>query len=147
VNDYVSGLNLDQGHAPSQTFQTFNAEGAGFGGERNCWKPRSISVLRILSLICEPAKNGVRLFVVANWLGSETSIQARFAWIDSRWERFYNGGPANVRDFLEGDLAEILIFDRALSEEERQQVDGIFPKNMLSCCRRVSRPARSGAIG
>ena len=38
--------------------------------------------------------------------------------------RFYNnGGKAGVRDFLEGDLAEILVFDRALSDDERQKIE------------------------
>src|SRR5262249_4595549 len=38
--------------------------------------------------------------------------------------RFYtNGGPPQVRDFLDGDLLEVLVYSRVLSDAERREVD------------------------
>ncbi len=38
--------------------------------------------------------------------------------------RYYtNGGPPEVRGFLEGDICEVLVFDRVLSDDERTAVE------------------------
>ncbi len=150
VNDYVSGLNIDQGHAASQTFQTVNVEGAGFGGERDLLEATfDFGTPHILGLICQPAKNGVRLFVDGRTAG-QRDRQPGTLRMDrlTIGARFYNnGGPANVRDFLEGDLAEVLIFDHALSDNERRQVERyLSEKHTQLLHARVARPAPQAGV-
>lgn len=126
VNDYVSGLNIDQGPFGTLNFQTINAEGAGFGGGRDLLSESfDFGVPHILSLVCQVGANGVKLFVDGK-LAGDRERQASTLRMDhlTVGARFYNnGGKAGVRDFLEGDLAEVLIFDRALSDDERQKIE------------------------
>jgi putative heme-binding domain-containing protein len=122
--DYVTGLNLDQGPAPKRTFEAVNVEGAGFGGAKNL-RTKSSEFAR-LQRICVTSKvgaKGVALFVNGQPEGTrdraESKLKADRIILGGR----YTGDDRGVRCFFAGDIAEVIVYDRVLSDEEHLQVD------------------------
>ncbi len=125
-NDYTSGLNLDFGWLGTTRFESLNVEGNGFGGAVNLMKePLDFGTVSRLCVSSTPGKVGTRLFVNGKPQGERDRASSTLR-IDQLTigARFYtNGGPPQVRGFLEGDIAEVLIYDRVLSDAERANVD------------------------
>ncbi len=115
-NDYTSGLNLDQGPGRSRRFTTLNAEGKGFGGAVNLLKePSDFGIVRRIVLTSTPGPGGTKLYVDGKPQGTRDRADGRLS-MDrlTVGARCYNneGGKANARGFFEGDLLEVLIYDR-----------------------------------
>jgi putative heme-binding domain-containing protein len=125
-NDYVTGLNLDMGGGASTRWQTLNAEGAGFGGERNLLGDAAdFGTVRRLCLTSTTGAGGTRLYVDGKPHGRRDRGGAAVR-MDrlTLGARFYtNGGPPQVRGFLDGEIAEVLVYNRVLSDAERTAVD------------------------
>jgi putative heme-binding domain-containing protein len=126
-NDFLTGLNLDQGPGASAAFTTLNAEGAGFPGARNLLtNAATFGTFHLIALTCEPGAGGVRLFVD----GAAHSRRER-AHSELRMDELTVGArcysnvpePPHTQGFLEGDIAEILIFNRVLPDAERAAVE------------------------
>ncbi len=125
-NDYVSGLNIDQGPDSSRKFVTINVEGAGFGGARNLKRGETpFGQVTRICLTSAVGPDGVALYVD----GQPAERRARepvTVHLDrlTVGARCYNhGGPPQATGFLRGEISEILIYDRRLSAEEIATVD------------------------
>ena len=126
-NDFQSGLNLDLGPGPSAGFSVLNAEGAGFLGVRNLLtNSGTFRAFHTIALTCEPAANGVRLFVdsLAHGTRERNAPSIRMDELTVGARCFSNTPePPHTQGFFDGDIAEVLIFGRALPQSERAAVE------------------------
>ena len=126
-NDYVSGLNLDLGREPSATFTALNAEGAGFRGERNLLNTQlDFGTFHLLTLTTAPGAGGTRLYLDGSPEGSRDRAASTMK-VDELaiGARIYTNtsAPPTAQSSFDGDLAEVLVFSRALSDDERGKVE------------------------
>lgn len=122
--DYESGLCLDYGPNPSARFAEFNVEGRGFGGWKNLLTTaQPFGELQTLEVTGDAT--AVRL--TAN--GAPAGTRPRAGGAVSLDEitvgaRYYNNGPGaqKVESFGRWDVAEVLVYGRALPAGEAKQV-------------------------
>ena len=126
VNDYVSGVTMDQSFEPTSRFSCVNVEGVGFSG----------------AMISKPIPDHLRAGAAAlrfiesrAWRNQTIRRRRRRRGRDRQAANisldrltvgthyYTNGGPPETRGFLAGEIAEILIFDHVLSEAHRAEVD------------------------
>jgi putative heme-binding domain-containing protein len=143
-NDYVTGLNIDQGWGASQRFEAVNVEGAGFGGALNLMRaPADFGVVQRLAVTSAAGEAGTKLFVNGKLSGQrrrgESVLRMDRLTVGARF--YTNGGPPQARGFLEGDIAEVLVFSRLLSDDERTSVD-TYLSAKYGDRRKVAIPAR-----
>ncbi len=125
-NDYTSGLNVDQGFGSSSRFEVLNVEGAGCGGFRDLLKSDfAFEQSHVLTLTAN-AHNGITLWTDGmpqeSRPRSATPIALDLFTIGARL--FSNTTePAHVQGFFEGDISRVLIYGRALGDEERLLVE------------------------
>lgn len=125
-NDYLSGFNLDLGKSASPGFTALNVEGAGFRGERNLLNQGApFGSFHIVVVQLGVGKKAVRAFLDGTTQGARDRT-AEVLRIDQLTvgARCYSseGKPPAVASFLDGEIAELLVFDRALPDAERAQV-------------------------
>jgi putative heme-binding domain-containing protein len=122
--DYTSGLTIDLGPFAAGNFDAINVEGNGFGGARDL--KNSAEPFSRFARICTTSKvgpQGVVLYVN----GREESARERSPSTTAMDQlvvgaRYY-GVPVGIRGFIAGEIAEVLIFDRVLTDAERGEVD------------------------
>ena len=120
ANDYQSGFNVDLGgKATDDEMGSLNVEGAGFSGERN--------------LLADPVPVGAPFGAVAvisadkvtasitgkaeRPRAKDTTIHADEIVIGAR--SYDNaGGTPSPRGFFQGDIFEVMVYDRALTDDE-----------------------------
>ncbi len=144
-NDYVSGLTIDQGFGLTTRFQSLNAEGIGFGGAVNLMtEPAEFGAVTRLCVTSAAGKGGTKLYVNGKPNGERDRGRSTIGMDQlTVGARFYtNGGPPQVRGFLEGDIVEVLVYDRVLTEAERAAVDRYLARKHGDG-RRVALPRRS----
>lgn len=124
-NDFTSGLNVDFGPARRDRFDTLNIEGAGARGRQNLLTTRpEFGTYRVFAVLAGPAE--IQLHVDGKPQGTRarspgTLSLARY-FVGAR--SFANdGGPPRPQGFLDGNIAEVLVYDRALSAEDRARVE------------------------
>ncbi len=122
--DFETGLTLDMGPLGTPRFSTFNVEGRGFGTWQNLLtEERSFGALYVLEVTGDA--NAVRLSVDGVPGGSrprdgrplslaELTVGARYYTLDA--------GPQQVAGFGPWDVAEILVYSRALDADEARRV-------------------------
>jgi tetratricopeptide (TPR) repeat protein len=124
--DYVTGFNLDLGPGATARFDYLNVEGRGFGGASNLLKrPGPFGTLHVLEVVVAPQTKAVLLV-----LDGKPSGERPFAPAPLRLDeitvgaRYYTNGPGpqQVRGFLQGDIAEVLLYNRALGGDETKAV-------------------------
>lgn len=126
-NDYLSGINIDLGPGPGVSFGNVNVEGAGAGGMVNLLRDRSrFGAYRVLTLISEPGNDGVKLF--ADGKPQSTRDRAPSTLHADQMllgARLYSNeaDPPYASGFFGGDIAEVLVYGRALPEAERVRVE------------------------
>ena len=126
-NDYTTGLNLDLGPGVGTRFTTVNVEGAGFGGLNNLLRDASdFGAVRRLAVVSTAGPGGVRLFADGKPNGQRDRTNGVLR-MDDFWlgARCYNneGGPANVRGFLSCAILQVLVYNRALNDDELKKLD------------------------
>lgn len=125
-NDYVTGLNLDQGPWPSEQFEVLSAEGAGFGGVHNLKNGRTpFSKLHRICLVAASGEGATRLLLNGTAAGRRDR-QSKEIQMDrfTLGARFYaHGQPPQTTGFFHGEIAEALLYERRLSDEEIAAVD------------------------
>ncbi len=126
-NDYITGLNLDLGPGVGTRFDAVNAEGPGFGGWNNLLRDASdFGVVRRLAVTARAGPGGVRLYADGKLNGKRDRAAGALR-MDDFWigARCYNneGGAANVRGFLSCAILEVLVYDRALGDDELKKLD------------------------
>jgi putative heme-binding domain-containing protein len=120
--DYESGFTIDQGPAPSASFETINWEGAGFGGFQNLLGHQSsFGLLHCVVCTLDPRQKQASLFLDGKPMNSRAWSPTAIALDElTIGARYYTNAPGaqQVRGFFEGDLVEVALFDRALGDGE-----------------------------
>jgi putative heme-binding domain-containing protein len=139
--DYTSGLNIDLGPSATPRFTSVNIEGRGFGGAQNLRRGDGpFGRLHILEVASDAEKKIVRLAIDGKVEGSRPRDGAPISMDEiTIGARFYENGPGpqHADGFARCDIAEVLVYDRALSEAEsstvRQYLDAKYAdlKNSL----------------
>ncbi|HXG46944.1 MAG TPA: ThuA domain-containing protein [Methylomirabilota bacterium] len=126
-NDYTSGLTLDLGGAASRRFETLNAEGVGFGGAVDVMTDAfDFGAFHVVSLVCSSGPDGVRTFVDGRAQTARdrqpSSLGADLITVGAR---HYSNmpEPPHAQGFLDGAVAEVLVYDRALEDAERRAIE------------------------
>ena len=124
-NDYTSGFSLDLGPQASSRLEAINLEGIGFGGARDLMNDaQPLGAFRRISarvsdttatLSVDGREQGRRERAAGPIRLDELTLGARF----------YSNTPAPpaVGSVFDGDVAEVLLYDRALSDAEVKSVD------------------------
>ena len=125
--DYESGFTLDLNAPFSSQLNNLNLEGRGFGGARNLLKTSSrFGELRIIECSADPQTRKIRLVVDGKAEGEREFVPGELTMDDiTIGARFYTNEPNQphiVRGFFHGDLAEVIIYNRVLSDTETRQV-------------------------
>ena len=124
--DYESGFTLDLGPGPTRAFDHVNVEGKGFGGARDLYgETAPFGTLHVLEAVVDGTAGEVRFLVDGNPEGSRPLDKGPLALDElTLGARFYTNGPGaqQVRGSLRGDIAEVLLFDRALDAAEARSV-------------------------
>ena len=144
-NDYQSGVTIDFGPENSPKFQSLNVEGPGFGGAVNLLKDASnFGAARRLCVTSAVGAGGVKLFIDGKAQGQRdrTDSTLRMDQITVGARFYNNGGLPNRRGFLDGDVVEVLLFDRVLSDKERGQVEG-YLESKHDKFRQIEAPKRT----
>jgi putative heme-binding domain-containing protein len=124
--DYETGMTIDMGPGGTPQFTQLNIEGRGFGGAQNLLKTGGpFGQLYQLEIRADPSTKTIRLFA-NNQASGERQLDPQplsLAEI-TVGARFYTNGPGaqQVRGFSRADIAEILLFNRVLSEDETKKV-------------------------
>ncbi|WP_168218950.1 PQQ-dependent sugar dehydrogenase [Limnoglobus roseus] len=122
--DYVSGLNIDFGGAPTPRFSMLNAEGPGFGGVANL-RTKNSPFGELVTLELTSDGKAVRLAVNGQAEGQRSRAGGRVSMDEiTVGSRFYNNGTGQqvAAGFCRCDIAELLVYDHTLSAEETQSV-------------------------
>lgn len=132
--DYESGFNLDLGPGPSRTLDQINMEGKGFGGAADVLNSSSpLGTLHVFVATVNPDDSTVTLHVDGKPEGQRAfkAGAGKFSLEQlTLGARFYTNGPGDqeVRGPFHGDIAEVMLFDRALSAEEATQLSDSLAK-------------------
>ena len=127
-NDYTTGINVDLGPGGSGAFEQVNVEGRGFSGARDLMNDGASFPLGTFHTIALSSAAGQQVGLHLD--GSMHSQRPRTAdsirpqelRVGSRWA---NPGPNNPGEtgYLDGAIAEVLLFSRKLPDDERAKVE------------------------
>lgn len=133
-NDYTSGLNLDFGPTSTKELSVLNVESAGAGGFRNFIQPgKNLAAhlpfegFHVFTVRSKVGANGSEVFLDGLKLGErerkESVIGLDEMVIGGRIYSNDDGEPPFAQGFFDGDLAAVLVYERALNETERKAVE------------------------
>jgi len=126
-NDYTSGLTIDLGAAGSASFSFLNIEGAGFGGVRNLLtNSYPFGAFHRFTVSSSAVDREVRLAVdglpQASRPRTSPSISMQELTVGARC--FSNTSePPHTQGQFDGDIAEILVFNRTVTLAEWKSID------------------------
>ena len=140
--DFTTGVTVDMGPGFTGQFDTLNVEGEGFGGAGNLMgEPSDFGIVRQLAVVSTPGPGGTKLFVDGR--PARTRERADAVFDVGRFligARFF-GFPPTVQGFLEGDLMQVLLYDRVLDDGERREVERYLAERLgVGPVRRPPRP-------
>ena len=134
-NDYTSGLSLDFGPVGTAQLSAINVETAGAGGVYDFLEPgRNVAAdlpfggFHVFTVRSKMGAAGNEVFLDGLRLGERLRMEsqlgmdvmalgARMCSNEAEFPPFANG-------FFQGDLAVVQVYDRALAEGEREEVEG-----------------------
>ncbi len=143
--DYLSGFTVDLGPSATLQFQWLNVEGRGFTGAANLLdRSYPLGTLHVLRVDFSAAERQVRLNVDGRPAGvrpwQPAPLAAEELTVGARY--YTNGpGPQQVRGFLAGDVAEVLLFNRVLPGPQAQQVQRYLQAKYASLAKELAREA------
>ncbi len=125
-NDYTTGFTIDMSGPASDQFDQINVEGKGFGGAADLLdRSFAFAEFHTIEVSCAAGDAGVRLTIDGNAVGTRKR-QAGTMKLDGLLvaARVYSNSPEPpaAGGFLDGDIAEVLLYDRVLSAAERSAV-------------------------
>ncbi len=124
--DHQTGFNIDLGGGGTGQFERLNVEGRGFEGEHNLLdRAVPFGALHILELSVDPDRRIVRVILDGRRCGERPCAPAPLSFDEvTVGARYFNEGPAPVyaQHTFPGDIAEILVYDRPRTEQERRSV-------------------------
>src|SRR5687768_15708727 len=149
ANDYHTGFNVDMGPFPSDGMagvRFFNVEGAGFVGARNLLKsPVPFEEFHVFTVTTDEKE------VTAQVSGQERARRERKAQKVSAENLILGarclsneGTPPYIQGHLDGDVAEVLVYDRVLPAEQRKAIEKYLAAKYE---RAADVLARAGAVG
>lgn len=124
--DYESGFNLDLGPSPTRQFDQLNVEGQGFSGFRDMYeKSMAFGTLQTIEVQLNHKLKSVNVYV--NGIGpiSRPYVAENVSFEElTLGARFYTNGPGDhiVRGNLKCDIAEVIAYDRLLTDEEMASI-------------------------
>ena len=151
-NDYTTGLNFDLGGNASAALSALNVEGGGCPGQANLLTaPRPFGRWHLFSLVAGRGDKAVKLFVDAQPQGTRDRTAASVLRLDefTLGARRYSNTPErpHAQGFFHGEFAELLVFNRALPEAERTQVEQYLGDKYGALLRGLGEaPVREGAV-
>jgi tetratricopeptide (TPR) repeat protein len=125
-NDAQTGFNIDMGPGATAQFDHLNVEGSGFSGVHNLLdRPGSFGTLHVLELVADPGLKTVRLILDGRPSGGRpfapAPIRLDEVTVGARYTSL-RGEPLHACGSLPGDIAEVLVYNRALSADEAAAV-------------------------
>ncbi|HVR73115.1 MAG TPA: ThuA domain-containing protein [Planctomycetota bacterium] len=124
-DDFQSGINLDLGGGPTLSFDVLNLEGIQHGGQSNLKAESSPFGAHVVSMV--RAGGRARAYVDGAVEGERMSRDVPAALDEIRIGARTYGYPARLpfaeSGFLDGDVAEVLLYGAALGEEERAGIE------------------------
>lgn len=143
-DDYTSAFNVDMGPGYTGRFDSLNVEGPGFGGAVNLMAdPSDFGVVRRLSVTSALGPGGTSVTVDGRSVRVRDRKDAAFHADRLLIGARFFGFPPSVHGFLEGDILQVLLYDRALGESERCEVEAYLAAR-LGGDAPIVRPARPG---
>lgn len=133
-NDYTSGLNVDQGPAGTEELSVINVESAGAAGFRDLLVPgilgaaeRPFGAFHVFTIRSRIGKVGNEVLVDGIKAGERERLESHVG-LDqiTLGARRYSHDPAQppyVQGFFAGDMAAVLLYNRALTDPEREKVE------------------------
>jgi putative heme-binding domain-containing protein len=149
--DYESGLTIDLGPGPTFRFEQLNVEGRGFGGANDLLESASdFGTLHTLEASFDPAAKLVRLIFDGKLHGTRPFTPTELSFEElTVGARFYTNGPGaqEVRGPFQGDIAELLAYNRVLSESETKTVREYLNRKYASLVEELPRELKLSASG
>jgi putative heme-binding domain-containing protein len=136
-NDYTSGLNIDQGPAAAKDLSVINVESGGATGFQDLMVPTLMGVaerpfggFHVFTIRSKIGKNGTEFFFDGIKAGERDRLESMIG-LDQLTigARRYSNDPTQspfVQGFFAGDIADVVLFDRALSDADRIKVEQMF---------------------
>ncbi len=122
--DFTSGVTVDMSFASTGRFESLNVEGNGFAGANNLMTtPSEFGVVRRMTVTSTSGPGGTKLYVDGQPGRSRDRGVSTLAVDRMTVGARYYGSPPGIRGFLDGDILQILVYDRVLDEAERRQVE------------------------
>jgi len=133
-NDFDSGLNLDLGPTATKELSVLNVESAGSPGFKNFIQPgKNLAAhlpfegFHVFTVRSKVGAKGSELFLDGLKLGDRERKESTLG-LDEMviGGRLYSNDPAEppfVQGSFEGDIAAVLVYERALSDAERTKVE------------------------
>ena len=144
-NDYQTGINIDLGKDSATRWAEVNVEGAGFSGERNLLSaPLELGTFHALT-VRAGTDGQVRLFVDGRAQGARPRSNQPLRADEIRIAmREYGEGNAPPVDgsFIDGCIAEVLVYRRALPDVERQQIESYLLQKHAGLLKLTGPPAK-----
>lgn len=132
-NDYTSGLNLDLGPTATKEISVLNVESAGSGGFHNFLQPgKNLAAglpfenFHVFTVRSRVGAKGTELFLDGLKLGERARAESIFGLDEAViGGRLYSNDadPSRAQGSFHGDLAAVLVYERALTDAERKQVE------------------------
>ncbi len=142
--DFTSGVTVDMSFPFTARFDVLNVEGNGFVGAANLMTvPSDFGVVRRMTVTSMIRPGGTRLYVDGRSAGSrdrrESTLEVDQIVVGAR----YYGSPPAIRSFLDGDVLQVLVYDRVLDDPERREVEAYLAARLGAGgpIRRAGRPA------
>jgi putative heme-binding domain-containing protein len=151
-NDYTTGLNFDLGGTASAGLNVLNVEGGGCPGQANLLTtPRPFGRWQMFSLVSARGDKGVKLFVESQPQGTRDRTPDSVVRIDefTLGARRYSNTPErpHVQGFFHGEFAEMIVFNRALPDSDRSQVERYLAEKYGALLHGLlDAPVREGAV-
>ena len=133
-NDYTSGFNLDFGPSATKELSVLNVESVGSAGFRDLLAPgflnaaeRPFGSFHVFTARSKVGKGGTEVFLDGFKGGARDRAESSIA-LDqiTIGARLYSNDPAQppyAQGSFDGAIAEVLVYNRALSDNERRAVE------------------------
>ena len=142
-NDYTSGLNLDLGPAATDDLSVVNVESAGAPGFSDLLVPgilgpaeRPFGAFHVFTVRTQMGNGGTELFFDGIKAGARDRLESNLG-LDhiTIGARRYSHDPLQppyAQGFFHGDIAAVLVYDRLLTDAERDAVEQYLMRQTAS---------------